>query len=116
MRSLASTTTNQNTFDLLSDLADDYEKTADCNEMDPTNIYVRAIKRTFAELYSVSPEAVDVSWKKGDAIVVKCAGKTFVHPILSDDDAPEFICPGEDSVVVTLTDEERRELQLLLKL
>jgi hypothetical protein len=42
-------------------------------------------------------------------------GKTFIHPILidRDDDAPEFISPDEDRVVVTLTDEERHELQAL---
>jgi hypothetical protein len=47
------------------------------------------------------------------AIVVKCAGKTFIHLILSDsnDDAPQFLCINEDPVVVTLTDEERQQLE-----
>ena len=30
--------------------------------MNPTDIYLRAIKRTFADLYGVSPDTVDVSW------------------------------------------------------
>ena len=57
-----------------------------------TDIYRRAIKRTFADLYSVSSDTVDVNWTTGKTIVVQCAGKTFLHPILSDpdDDAPEF--------------------------
>jgi hypothetical protein len=29
--------------------------------MNPTDIYLRAIKRTFADLYGVSPDTVDVS-------------------------------------------------------
>jgi hypothetical protein len=46
----------------------------------------------------------------GKTIVVQCAGKTFLHPILSDpdDDAPEFTCLDEDPVIVNLTDNERR--------
>ena len=50
------------------------------------------------KLYSVSPDTVDVSWTTGKTIVVQCAGKAFLHPILSDtdDDAPEFTCLEED--------------------
>jgi hypothetical protein len=51
-----------------------------------TDICCRAIKRTFANLYGVSTETVDVSWTTGKAIVVQCAGKNFLHPILSDPD------------------------------
>ena len=42
------------------------------------------------------------------------AGKTFLHPILSDpdDDAPEFTCLEEDPVAVNLTDDERYQLEL----
>ena len=57
---------------------------------------------------------VDVAWSnEGDTIVVKCAGKTFIHLILSDsnDDAPQFLSINEDPVVVTLTDEERQQLE-----
>jgi hypothetical protein len=77
-----------------------------------TDIYCRAIKRTFVNLYGVSTETVDVSWTTGKTIVVQCAGKTFLHPILSDpeDDAPEFTCVDEDPVIVNLTDDERHSL------
>ena len=79
-----------------------------------TDVYRQAIKRTFADLYGVSPDTVDVSWTTGKTIVVQCAGKTFLHPILSDpdDDAPEFTCLDEDPVIVNLTDGERRRLEL----
>jgi hypothetical protein len=44
------------------------------------------------------PDTVDVSWTTGKTIVVQCAGKTFLHPILCDpdNDAPEFTCLEED--------------------
>jgi hypothetical protein len=79
-----------------------------------TDIYRQAIKRTFADLYGVSPDTVDVSWTTGKTIVVQCAGKTFLHPILSDpdDDQPEFTCLEEDPVIVNLTDDERHQLAL----
>ena len=79
--------------------------------MNQTDIYRQAIKRTFADLYGVSPGTMDVSWTPGKTIVVQCAGKTFPHPILSDpdDDAPEFTCLDEDPVIVNLTDDERRQ-------
>jgi hypothetical protein len=78
-----------------------------------TDIYRQAIKRTFADLYSVSPGTVDVSWTTGKTIVVQCAGKTFFHPILSasDDDELEFTCLDEDPVIVTLVDDERIQLE-----
>ena len=81
--------------------------------MNRTDIYRQAIKRTFADLYGVSPDTVEVSWTTGKTIVVQCASKTFLHPILSDpdDDAPEFTCPEEDPVIVNLTDDERSQLE-----
>ena len=82
--------------------------------MKASDIYLRAIKRTFSQLYSVPPSMVEVAWSnEGDTIVVKCAGKTFIHLILSDsnDDAPQFLSINEDPVVVTLTDEERQQLE-----
>jgi hypothetical protein len=81
-----------------------------------TDIYRQAIKRTFADLYSVSPDTVDVSWTTGKTIVVQCAGKTFLHEIFSDfdDDAPEFNCPDEDPVIVNLNDDERHRLELAI--
>jgi hypothetical protein len=64
-----------------------------------TDINRQAIKRTFADLYGVSPDTVDVAWTSDNT------GKTFIHLILSDpdDDAPEFLCPDEDPVIVNLT-------------
>jgi hypothetical protein len=81
--------------------------------MNRIDIYRQAIKRTLADLYGVSPNAVQVTWTTGRTIVVHCAGKTFLHPILSepDDDAPQFTCPEEDPVIVTLMDDERTQLE-----
>jgi hypothetical protein len=79
-----------------------------------TDIYHQAIRRTFANLYGVSPDTVDVSWTTGKTIVVLCAGKTSLHPILSDPDdaASEFTCLEEDPVIVNLTNDERHQLKL----
>ena len=81
--------------------------------MNRADIYRQAIKRTFANLYGVSPNTVEVSWTTGRTIVVQCAGKTFLHPILSDpdNDAPQFTCLEEDPVVVNLTDDERSQIE-----
>ena len=82
--------------------------------MNRTDIHRQAIKRTFANLYGISNDAVEVSWTSGGSIAVQCAGKTFLHPILSDpdDSAPEFTCVDEDPVVVSLTNDERHRLEL----
>ena len=81
--------------------------------MNTTDIYRQAIKRTFADLYGVSPDTVDVTWTSDNTIVVQCAGKTFIHLILSDpdDDAPEFLCRDKDPVIVNLTSDERSQLE-----
>jgi hypothetical protein len=55
--------------------------------MDTTDIYRQAIKRTFANLYSVAHHEVDVSWNKDDDnITVRCADKTFTHQSIHEDD------------------------------
>jgi hypothetical protein len=84
--------------------------------MSPTDIYLRAIKRTFADLYGVPSSTVNVTWASdGETITVSCDGLRFTHHILSDpdDDAPEFFSDDdqEPSVIVKLTDEERQELE-----
>jgi hypothetical protein len=84
--------------------------------MNPTDIYRRAIQRTFADLYGVSPDTVDVTWTTdGETIIVRCDGIKFTHHILSDpdDDAPEFFSDDdqEPSVIVKLTDDERQQLE-----
>ena len=80
--------------------------------MKRTDIYRGAITRTFANLYSVSAETVDVSWTS-ESIVVQFDDKTFVHPIRSDpdDNAPVFTCAGEDPVTVFLTYDEHGLLE-----
>jgi hypothetical protein len=86
--------------------------------MKPTDIYSQAIRRTFADVYGVSPDTVEVAWTPdGEIIIVHCGGLTFTHQILSDadDDAPEFFSDEEDfPVIVNLTDEERHQLERAL--
>jgi hypothetical protein len=82
--------------------------------MNTTDIYRQAIKRTFADLYSVPRHEIDVSWDKdGDNITVRCADKTFTHEAIQDDDdgALEFISTNEDPVTVRLTNDERLRLE-----
>ena len=83
--------------------------------MNPTDIYRRAIKRTFASLYGLSlPDEVDVSWNdEGDIITVQCDGKTFSHQILDDEDDQSlvFVSNHEDPVTVTFTEDEVRKLE-----
>ena len=82
--------------------------------MNTTDIYRQAIKRTFADLYSVARHEVDVSWNKdGDNITVRCADKTFTHETIHDDDdsALEFVSTHEDPVTVRLTNDERLRLE-----
>jgi hypothetical protein len=79
-----------------------------------TDIYRQAIKRTFANLYSVARYEVDVSWNMdGDNITVRCADKTFTHETIhnDDDDALEFVSTHEDFVIVRLTNDERLRLE-----
>jgi hypothetical protein len=75
--------------------------------MNQTDIYRKVIQRTFAELYSVPAEAVDVAWDN-EGITVQCAGMTFTHQ--TGDDDHEFVSEGEDPVTVTLTEDERSYL------
>jgi hypothetical protein len=82
--------------------------------MNTTDIYRHAIERTFADLYGVPPDTVEVTWPtEGRTITVRCAGEAFIHLVFSDPDdgAPEFLSPNEDSVDVTLTEDERNQLQ-----
>ena len=82
--------------------------------MNTTDIYRQAIKRTFADLYSVPRHEVDVSWSKdGDNITVRCANKTFTHETIHDDDDStlEFVSNHKDPVTVRLNDEECRRLE-----
>jgi hypothetical protein len=71
--------------------------------MNQSEIYRKAVQHTFAELYSVPAEAVHVAWTS-EAIMVKCAGKTFTRLTARED--AEFVSEDEDPVTVTLTDDE----------
>ena len=55
--------------------------------MNQTDIYRKAIQRTFAELYSVPAELVDVAWNS-EGVTARCAGMIFTHQ--TGDDDPEF--------------------------
>jgi hypothetical protein len=77
-----------------------------------TDVYRQAVKRTFASLYGVAPDKVDVSWSDaGDSITVCCADKTFTHETLHDDDEPALEFVGDDAVTVRLTTAERLRLE-----
>jgi hypothetical protein len=80
--------------------------------MNTIDIYCQAIKRTFAGLYGVAPDKVDVSWSDaGDNITVRCADKTFTHETLHDDDEPTLEFVGDSAVTVRLTTAERLRLE-----
>ena len=72
--------------------------------MNTADVYLQAIKRTFASLYGVAPDKVDVSWSDaGENITVRCADKTFTHETLHDDDEPALEFVGNHAVTVRLT-------------
>ena len=79
--------------------------------MEAINVYRKAIKRTFADVYQVLPETIDVSWGD-DTIAVRCSDHNFTHKIDRDDATTlEFISDSEDPVTITLTDDERRRIE-----
>jgi hypothetical protein len=82
--------------------------------MNAIDIYRRAIKRTFGDLYGVPPDEVDVSWNdEGNTITVQCDGRIFIHEILTheDDQSPKFVSDHDDPVTVRLTEDEVRQLE-----
>jgi hypothetical protein len=81
--------------------------------MNTIDIYSQATKRTFADLYGVTRNEVDVSWNNdGENVTVRCADKIFTYETIHDDDdgALEFISTHEDPVTVRLTNDERLRL------
>ena len=75
--------------------------------MNQTDIYRKAIQRTFAELYSVPANAVDVAWDS-EGITVQCAGTTFpIKPATTTTNLSARANP----VTVTLTEDERYLLE-----
>jgi hypothetical protein len=79
--------------------------------MKAINVYREAIKRMFADVYQVLPETIDVSWAD-DAITVRCSEHNFIHKIDRDDETTlEFISDSEEPVTITLTHDERRQIE-----
>jgi hypothetical protein len=76
--------------------------------MNQTDIHRKAIQRTFAELYSVPAESVDVVWNS-IGVTVQCAAMIFTRQ--TGDDDHEFVSKGEDPVTATLTGDERYHLE-----
>ena len=75
--------------------------------MKAINIYGEAIKRTFADVYQVLPETIDVSW--GDnTITVRCSDHTFTHKIDLDETTP-----SQRFVVEPLFDPARSPVHLM---
>jgi hypothetical protein len=71
--------------------------------MNQSDIYRKAIRRTFAELYSVPVATIDIVVDR-EGITVQCAGKTFTQQTASED--KRFVSDDEDPVTVTLTNDE----------
>ena len=67
------------------------------------------------DLYGVSPETVEVGWTRAasaspySAPAKRSFMPSSATPTMS---APEFACAEEDPVAVSLTDDERRRLEL----
>ena len=79
--------------------------------MEAINVYREAIKRTFADVYQVLPETINVSWGD-DTVTVRCSDHNFTHKIDRDDETTlEFISDSKDPVTITLTDDERRQIE-----
>jgi hypothetical protein len=80
------------------------EEAAACHDLEANqpDIYWRAIRRTFAELYSVPTDSVRVVQDARSTIVL-CAGKTFTRHADSHDCA--FVSEDEDPVTITLSAE-----------
>ena len=74
-------------------------------------MYKQAIKRVFGEKYHDKDMAV--YWGRDDeSIHVLASMRHYVHEIAADDhDALEFVSSTGDRVVVTLTNDERRQLE-----
>jgi hypothetical protein len=79
--------------------------------MTTTEIYKKAIKRVFAQQHH--DEDMAVYWGRDDKMIhVIASMKHYVHLIGSnDDDTLEFVSSNRDRVVVTLNDDERRQLE-----
>ena len=75
------------------------------------SVYKQAIKRVFGQKYHDGDMAVYWGWDD-DTIHVVASMRHYVHQISTDDDDTlEFVSSVGDCVVVTLNDDERRQLE-----
>jgi hypothetical protein len=79
--------------------------------MSTDKVYKQAIKRVFREKYH--DERMAVYWGREDETIHVIASlKHYVHDIASEkEDTLEFVSSVGDRVVVSLTDEERTQLE-----
>jgi hypothetical protein len=87
------------------------EETPDDLEATQPDSYRQAIQRTFAELYGVPTDSVDVG-RNAESTIVRCAGKTFTS--YGNSRVCEFVSEDEDPVTVTLPADERGHLRLVV--
>ena len=81
--------------------------------MNAIDIYRRAIKRTFGDLYGVPTKSMSVGMMRATPSRSKCDGRIFIHEILTDEDdqSPKFVSDHDDPVTVRLTEDEVRQLE-----
>jgi hypothetical protein len=79
--------------------------------MSADRLYIQAIKRVFGEKYH--DEQMAVYWGRDDDTVHAITSfRHYVHKIASDkEDTLEFVSSVGDRVIVSLTDEERSQLE-----
>jgi len=79
--------------------------------MSADRLYKQAIKRVFGQKYHDKDMAV--CWRRDDETIhVLASMRHYVHEIATDDDDTlEFGGSNGDRVVVTLNDDERRQLE-----
>jgi len=78
--------------------------------MIPDRVYKQAIKRVFTE--KCHDDSMAVYWGCDDTINVIASQRHYVHKIArQNEDLLEFVSSVGDRVIVTLTDDERRQLK-----
>ena len=79
--------------------------------MSASRAYKQAIKRVLGQKYHDKDMAV--YWGRDDEMIhVLASMRHYVHEISTDDDDTlEFVSSNGDRVVVTLNDDERRQLE-----
>jgi hypothetical protein len=79
--------------------------------MSTSRVYKQAFKRAFVQKFH--DEHMAVYWGRDDEMIhVFVSLRHYAHRIANDDhDALEFVSSSGDRVVVTLNDDERRQLE-----